>query len=115
MQADASHDVHGEVDQMRKIRIKPDKLIFVELRAAGALFELDILHQRRTTLPEQLPEDTLLALLLAQHTAGGGLADAGGRQVDQVFERVLRIRQVDAATGEAVVDLWQSFLGRNDD
>jgi hypothetical protein len=32
---DAGHDVNGEVDQMRKIRIKLDKLIFVELRAAG--------------------------------------------------------------------------------
>ena len=45
MQPDAGHDVNGEVDQMRKIRIKVDKLIFVELRAAARPLQFDILHQ----------------------------------------------------------------------
>jgi hypothetical protein len=86
----AGHDLNGEVDQMRKVRIKPDKAIFVELRTAGRPLQLDTLIQRGAAVLEHLPEDRLLALLLAQHTAGGDLADTGGRQIDLVLEKILK-------------------------
>src|ERR1700683_3307180 len=100
---------------MWKVGIKLDKLIFVELGRPGASLQLHILNQRRTLFPEQMPENKLLALLLAQHAAGGDLADSGGRKVDLVFETALYFRRVDAVGCDAVADLLQPLLSRNDD
>src|SRR5580658_733518 len=100
---------------MWKVGIIPDKLILIEFRTAGASLQLDTLNQWGAAFPEQLPEDILLALLLAQHAPGDDLADAGGRQIDPVPETVLWFRQVDAVGCEVVVNLVQVLAGRNDD
>ena len=53
---------------MREIRVKLDKLIFVKFRKPVTLLQLDILNQRGAAVPEELPEDRLLALLFAKHS-----------------------------------------------